>query len=126
MDQSFRILPGERGLNLRRRGWGAVRRANNRWGIGVNDGASFAFPADAAVLCIFKDYTTFRKLFADAVGGREVALLACGLTLGDQRFDLGSIVGRCRRAVTQRAQLFRVVILRMRSEAAKSRFWRAA
>jgi hypothetical protein len=60
-------LPGERGLNLRRRGSDAVRPANNTSEIEGNDAVSFTFPADAAVLRIFKNYTTFRQLFTYAI-----------------------------------------------------------
>jgi hypothetical protein len=45
--------------------------------------ASFAFPADASVPIIFKNYTTIGEFLADAIGGSEVAAFAGGLAVGD-------------------------------------------
>jgi len=44
---------------------------------------SFALPADASVLTIFKDYTTFRQFFADFVASGEVAPLPGRLPFGN-------------------------------------------
>jgi hypothetical protein len=68
---ALKISEGNR-LNLRRTGWGAVRQAK-RCQENRESWISFAFPADTAVPRIFQDYTTFRQLFAEAIGGGEVA-----------------------------------------------------
>src|SRR5215469_11163352 len=76
------------GLSLRRRGWDVLRRARELYD---SDGllpGSFAFPADASVPRILQNYTTIRKLFADAVGLRKVAPLPRRLPLRHQFFDV--------------------------------------
>src|SRR5215469_13832908 len=76
-----------RRVSRRRKGWGEDRRARKSrktvgcWSI------SFAFPADASVPIIFKNYTTIGEFLPDAVGGSEIATLAGGLAFGDKFFD---------------------------------------
>src|ERR1700688_5085604 len=75
-------------VNQRCKDWDEFRPAKNCWGR-VGNYWSFAFPAYAAVSRIFKNYTTFIKLFTDAIGGCEVACLTRHLPFRDQFFDLG-------------------------------------
>src|ERR1700722_16068845 len=84
--QNFQLQGGV--VNLRRKDWGEFRPAKNWWGR-VGSRWSFAFPADAAVSRIFKNYTTFIKLFTDAIGGCKIACLTRPLPFGDQFFDVG-------------------------------------
>src|SRR5437868_15330938 len=56
-----RVLAGRRKLNLRRRGLAVDRPGRKFEGTGGDCGLAFAFPADAAVPIIFKDYTTCRR-----------------------------------------------------------------
>jgi hypothetical protein len=76
-----------RELNLRRRDWGATRKEKLEQVDGEGLRFSFAFPADAAVLAIFQDYTTFCEFFADFVALREVSSLPRCLPLGHLCFD---------------------------------------
>jgi hypothetical protein len=76
-----------RKLNLRRRDWGATRKEKLDQVAGEGLHFSFAFPADAAVLAIFKDYTTFGEFLADFVAFGEVAPLPRCLSLGHFHFD---------------------------------------
>jgi hypothetical protein len=78
-----------KGLNLRRRGSDAVRREKPEWVAGGYLLVSFAFPADASVLTIFKNYTTFRQFFADFVALGKIAPLPRSLPFRDFRFDPG-------------------------------------
>src|SRR5258708_40223579 len=71
------------GLNLRRRGWAVGRPGRKFCGARGCSCDSFAFPADASVLVIFKNYPMFGEFLADAIGGSEVAALAGGLAVGD-------------------------------------------
>src|SRR4029077_6200617 len=71
---------------------------------------SFAFPADASVPTIFKNYTTFGEFLTDAVGGSEVAALAGGLAFGDEFFDFGIAQTAAVAAITERVQLLSVVV----------------
>src|SRR5580692_280475 len=104
-------------VSLRRRGSDAVRRANSRSGIAVRNGFSFAFPADAAVLRIFKHYTTFRKLFADAIRRCKVPLLPRRLPFRHQRRDLGIVAWRILPPVTKRSQLLGILVFQHRKDA---------
>src|ERR1700676_483283 len=70
-------------LNLRRRGLAGGRPGRKFVGARGCWRFSFAFPADASVLAIFKNYTMFGQFLADAIGGSEVAALAGGVTLGN-------------------------------------------
>jgi hypothetical protein len=82
-----------RGVSQRRKDWGEFRQAKN-CSEKVGGCRSFAFPADAAVLRVFKDYTTIRQCFTDAVGGGKVARLPGSLALGDEFLDLRVIGAR--------------------------------
>src|SRR5258708_20575728 len=87
-------VPAVRGrLNLRRRGLAGDRPGRKFCGVRGCSCDSFAFPADASVPAIFKNYTTFGEFLADAVGGGEVAALAGGVALGDAFFDFGVAQG---------------------------------
>src|SRR5258707_15405975 len=77
------------GLNLRRRGLGVGRPGRKFWGARGCSCDSFAFPADASVPVIFKNYTTFGEFLADAIGGSKVAALAGSVAFGDAFFDFG-------------------------------------
>src|SRR6202790_4902997 len=70
-------------LNLRRRGLAGGRPGRKFCGARGYNCDSFAFPADASVPTIFKNYTTFREFLADTVGGCEVAALAGVLAFGN-------------------------------------------
>jgi len=63
------------GTNLRRRGSAAIQKEMLEGIAGGCFVVSFAFPADASVLAIFKNYITFRQFFADFVALGEVAPL---------------------------------------------------
>src|ERR1700736_2474481 len=83
-------VPAVRGrLNLRRRGLAVGRPGRKFCGARGYSCDSFAFPTDASVPTIFKNYTTFREFLADAVGRSEVPALASGIAFGDEFFDLG-------------------------------------
>src|ERR1700682_688846 len=81
------------GLNLRRRGWAEDRPGRKFCGARGCNCDSFAFPADASVPIIFKNYTTIGEFLADAIGGSEVAAFAGGVTVGDELFDF--VVTEC-------------------------------
>src|SRR6202171_620448 len=81
------------GLNLRRRGWAEDRPGRKFCGARGCNCDSFAFPADASVPIIFKNYTTIGEFLADAIGGSEVAAFAGGVTVGDEFFDF--VVTEC-------------------------------
>lgn len=81
-------LMGGREVSLRRKDWDAGRRANCARRAGFEIADSFLLPADSAVAAVLKEDTTFRKLLSYFVGALEIALLACFLSLRDQRFDL--------------------------------------
>ena len=70
-------------LNLRRRGLAGGRPERKFVGARGYWRFSFAFPADASVLAIFKNYTMFGEFLADAIGGSEVAAFAGGVTVGN-------------------------------------------
>src|SRR5438046_8310860 len=72
---------------------------------------SLAFPADAAVLCVFQNYTTICEFFADAVGGWEVAFLLGGNAFGDEFFDFRVTRARVGAAITKRSELLRIIVL---------------
>src|ERR1700759_3019470 len=74
-------------LNRRRRGSGAVERAERAASDRVVRKTSFVFPADAAVLSVFQDYTRIVQFLAYCVGALEVALLFGGVALFDESFD---------------------------------------
>src|SRR5260370_41870397 len=82
--------PALRGrLNLRRRGLAADRPGRKFCGARGCSCDSFAFPADASVPAIFKNYTTIDELLADAIRGGEVRALTGGLAGGYALFDVG-------------------------------------
>src|SRR5260370_11601508 len=65
-------VPAVRGrLNLRRRGLAGDRPGRKFRGTDGCYCVSFAFPADASVLIIFKNYTTIGEFLADAIGGSK-------------------------------------------------------
>src|SRR6202158_3978685 len=80
------------GLNLRRSGWAEDRPGRKFCGARGCNCDSFAFPADASVPIIFKNYTTIGEFLADAIGGSEVAAFAGGVTGGAGFLDL-SVIG---------------------------------
>src|ERR1700680_379608 len=95
-------VPAVRGrLNLRRRGLAVGRPGRKFCEARGYSCDSFAFPTDASVPTIFKNYTTFREFLADAVGGSEVASLASGVAFSDEFVDF---------AVTQLAELGSVIV----------------
>ncbi len=111
--QNFQLRGGV--VNLRRRDSGEFRQAKNCWGR-VGNYSSFAFPADATVSRIFKDYTTFIELFADAIGGCEVACLTRHLPFRDQFFDLSISGVAVFLAITQSLKFLRIIILEHRED----------
>jgi len=52
-----------------------------------SESASFAFPADFAVLRVFQNYTTVRELFSHPIGGRKVPPRARRLAFHHQFFN---------------------------------------
>src|SRR5229473_6948519 len=104
-------VPAVRGrLNLRRRGLAGDRPGRKFCGACGCSCDSFAFPADASVPTIFKNYTTIGEFLADAVGGGEVAALAGGVALGDALFDFGVAQGVGVLVVAQVAEFGGVVV----------------
>src|SRR5713101_4385373 len=71
---------------------------------------SFAFPADASVPAIFKNYTTIGEFLADAIRGGEVAALTGGVAVGDAFFNFGVAERLGVLAVAQRAEFGGVII----------------
>src|SRR5229473_3458139 len=97
-------------LNLRRRGLAADRPGRKFCGARGCSCDSFAFPADASVLIIFKNYTTIREFLADAIRGGEVAALTGGVAVGDAFFNFGVAERLGVLAVAQRAEFGGVIV----------------
>src|ERR1700675_5193651 len=96
-------------VNQRCRDLDEFRQVKNCWGR-VGSHWSFAFPADAAVSRIFKNYTTFRERFADAIGGWKVSCLTRHLPFRDQFFDLGIRSVALFLAIAQDLKFLRIII----------------
>jgi len=76
-------------LNLRRRGLAGDRPGRKFRGTDGCYCVSFAFPADASVLIIFKNYTTIGEFLTDAIGRSKVAAFTGGVAFGDKFFNFG-------------------------------------
>src|SRR5713101_2266452 len=81
---------------------------------------SFAFPADASVPTIFKNYTTIGEFLADAVGGGEIAAFARSVALGDAFFDFRVAQGVGVLVVAQVAEFGGVIVFEDGEDAVES------